>query len=166
MTQQEKLQAIRQWLKDNEIKYTRKFRVKTNDGGIVIADIQIFDSFISIHVSKGKEDEEDFFKKVSKIFHPVFIREEETVEFIIEKIQNTRIRHFEEKRLADIRRAERQERHLKLLEEEKLAKARRIAEKKEKQKKKLAQKQQEQSKPKRKRMRIVNYEKVEPIKKY
>lgn len=166
MTQQEKLQAVRQWLKDNEIKYTRKFRVRTDDGGIVIADIQIFDSFISIHVSKGKEDEEEFFKKVSKIFRPVFIREEETVEFIIEKIQNTRNTMLENIRLAPIRRAERQERNRKLLEEQRIAKEKRLAEKKERQKKKLAKKQQELSKPKRKRMRIVNYEKVEPIKKY
>ena len=77
----EKLEAVKNWLKENKIEFVENHKTKV---GLEI-DLWIPKLLIAIHVG---EDDGKFYKKTRKWAKPFFIREEETVEFELEKIGN------------------------------------------------------------------------------
>ena len=147
MTNKEKLEALKQWLTENKVKFEENHYSKTKS---ITFDLLIAAHRIVVHLSDEKD--QAFYKKVRKYYKPFFIREGETVEFIIEKMQNCIADQMvqaqkqfenEQKRAEGMREAEE---NMKRHEEKEAAKL-------------AAQK------PKRQRVRIQRFEKVEPRRK-
>lgn len=101
MTNEEKLEELKKFLKENNIKYfenhySKAFRLKI--------DLQLWDLKIAVFLSDGDwEKETSVVEKVSlygkdvmlkNIYNPFFIRESESVEFVIEKMQNCIIKRM------------------------------------------------------------------------
>lgn len=81
MTNKEKLEVLKGFLKENDIPF------KEN----VIRKGQRCDLFISkYHICVRLSDENDqrFYEVVKFYFHPLFIRKHESAEFVVEKMQN------------------------------------------------------------------------------
>ena len=81
MTNKEKLEALKAFLKENNISFMEK----------VVRKGQLFDLYISkylICVRLSDENDQNFYERVKYGFHPLFIRNNETSEFVIEKMQN------------------------------------------------------------------------------
>ena len=76
-----KLKALKGWLKENNISYKESY---VSGNGIKM-DLWIVGLLIAVHVG---DDDGVFYKKTHKWCKPFFIRESESVEFILEKIQN------------------------------------------------------------------------------
>jgi len=142
MTNEEKLELLKKFLDENGIRYDEHHRSGTN----VIMDLQIPDYMIAVHLSNDFDD--TFYRMVYRVYHPFFIRESESAEFVLEKMQNC-ITDIMVKRQAKFEAAQKKEEN-----------RRKSAEDLKRHAEKLAKKAAEQ-KPKRQRMRIVRYEKVE-----
>ena len=146
MTNKEKLEDLKVFLTENGIKFIEGYK----SGLHVLMDLKLPDYMIAVHLSDDKDDE--FYHRTFRQYKPFFIRESETPDFIIEKMQNCitdimvkRQKIYEKKQKKEEGKriaAEYERRH-----QEKLA-ARAAAEK-----------------PKRKRVRIPMAERVTPIKK-
>lgn len=146
MTNEEKLEGLKAFLTENGIKFIENYK----SGLHVLMDLKLPDYMIAVHLSDDKDDE--FYHRTFRQYKPFFIRESETPDFIIEKMQNCitdimvkRQKIYEKKQKKEEGKriaAEYERRH-----QEKLA-ARAAAEK-----------------PKRKRVRIQHFEKVEPRRK-
>ena len=102
MTNKEKLEVLKGFLKENNIPFKEK----------VMQRGQKFDLYISkfgICVRLSDENDQRFYEKIKYIVHPLFIRENETPEFVVEKMQNLIIyrmkcqhkRHQNEKGIAN-----------------------------------------------------------------
>ena len=81
MTNKQKLEELKKFLKENNIPF------KEN----VVRKGQHFSLYISkylICVRLSDENDQKFYERIKHIFHPLFIREKETPEFVIEKMQN------------------------------------------------------------------------------
>ena len=81
MTNNEKLEKLKGFLKENNIQF------KEN----VIRKGQHFDLFIGkylICVRLSDENDQKFYEQIKTAYHPLFIRESESVEFVLEKMQN------------------------------------------------------------------------------
>lgn len=78
-TNQEKLEALKAWLIENGYKYRENVEFVGQQ-----ADLMVDYPRIAVHV--GESDE--FFRKVKYKAAPFFIRDSETVEFVIEKMTN------------------------------------------------------------------------------
>lgn len=126
MTKKEKFEHLKEFLQEQKISFLENCKTRLG----VIMDLEVVKFRIAVHVSDETDD--DFFKNTRRRYKPFFIREEESMEFIIEKMQNC---------ICDVM-MQRQKNF-----ERKNAKA---DEKKE----------PEAEAPKRKRQRIVRYEKV------
>lgn len=90
-TNLQKLEALKQWLTENNIKYVENY--ESNFG--VKMDVKIPSLMIAIFLSDdNKEKEQSIYTSVSgktklyRVYKPFFIRESETKEFVLEKIQN------------------------------------------------------------------------------
>lgn len=83
MTNKEKLEAVKNFCRENNIDFTER---KKPEG---LCDVFLTKFYVAIHISNEKDAE--FYERY-KGKNPVFIREEESVEFIIEKVQNTIIK--------------------------------------------------------------------------
>ena len=89
MTKKEKLEMLKAFLSENKIYFSKNFSLKNAQG--IVADLYIRRyGRIAVHVSDDKDPE--FYNATKRKYLPFFIREEETPEFIIEKMQNTIIR--------------------------------------------------------------------------
>ena len=136
MSKQEKLEALKAFLEENKIEYDLNYESK---GCKVMFDLRVIKQKIVVHMSDDHDQE--FYLNTRRKYHPFFIREGETVEFIIEKMQNclydcmmSQQKKIDGKRLN----SENYVRHME----------------------KVNKKAQKAEKPKRKRQRIVRYEKV------
>lgn len=81
MTNREKLEVLKAFLNENNIPF------KEN----VIRKGQRFDLSIGkylICVRLSDENDQKFYEVIKKVYHPLFIREKETAEFVVEKMQN------------------------------------------------------------------------------
>lgn len=81
MTNKEKLEVLKAFLNENGIPF------KEN----VMRKGQMFDLLIGqylICVRLSDENDQRFYEVVKYFYHPLFIRENETPEFVIEKMQN------------------------------------------------------------------------------
>lgn len=81
MTKEEKLESIKKYLDDKGIEYS--LPKKENP----LCHLYVKGHYnIAVHMSNGQND--DFFKKYRDNARPLFIRDEETPDFIIEKMKN------------------------------------------------------------------------------
>lgn len=81
MTNKEKLEVLKSFLQENSIPF------KEN----VIRKGQHFDLFIGkylICVRLSDENDQNVYEVIKHFYHPLFIREKETAEFVVEKMQN------------------------------------------------------------------------------
>lgn len=82
--QKSKLEVIMNFLNDNKIAFHPQYNGKAN----VTPDLYVPKHKIMVKVSEGKESDDEFFMKVRRRYHPLFIRDNDTREFVLEKIQN------------------------------------------------------------------------------
>lgn len=85
MTNNEKLEAIKDFLRENKIRFALHHSDKRRK---IKGDAYVPKYDIIVKLSEGKEKDDAFFKKVRFRYHPLFIRNEETKEFVLEKMQN------------------------------------------------------------------------------
>ena len=83
MTNKEKLEALKAFLTENNVKFVENHFSKTNK---LTFDVLIKDLRIAVHLSD--ENDQTFYQKIYKYYKPFFIRESETVDFVLEKMQN------------------------------------------------------------------------------
>lgn len=149
MTNQEKLEKLKEWLKDNNIPFVENYTSKSRG---VTFDLRVKKPLIGVCISSERDQE--IFQKIKRVYAPFFIREGETAEFVIEKMQNCIVNKMMQ--------AQRE-----LEKKNKREEGKRIAEENERRhqanlaKKATAEKSSKKAEvPKRKRQRIVRYEKV------
>lgn len=149
MTNQEKLEKLKEWLKDNDIPFEENYTSKSRG---VTFELRVKKPLIGVCISSERDRE--IFQKVKRVYAPFFIRESETAEFVIEKMQNCIVNKMMQ--------AQRE-----LEKKNKREEGKRIAEENERRhqanlaKKAAAEKSAKKAEtPKRKRQRIVRYEKV------
>ena len=82
MDKKEKLEALKNFLREKNVSY-KEDKVATN--GMKI-DLFVRNYGIAVHLSD--DTDQTFFKSTKKLYNPFFIRDEETIEFILEKMQN------------------------------------------------------------------------------
>ena len=81
MTNKEKLEVLKSFLQENSIPFKED----------VIRKGQHFDLFIGMYlicVRLSNENDQNFYEVIKHFYHPLFIREKETAEFVVEKMQN------------------------------------------------------------------------------
>lgn len=81
MTNREKLEVLKAFLNENSIPFKENVMWKG----------QKFDLYIGkyhICVRLSDENDQKFYERVKRIYHPLFIRESETSDFVLEKMQN------------------------------------------------------------------------------
>ena len=148
MTNNEKLEKLKEWLKDNNVPFEENH--KSRSTGLTF-DLMVKKPLIAVCISSENDDE--IFHRIKRTYAPFFIRESETAEFIIEKMQNCIVNRMMQQQKAMEKEAKKED-------------GRRIAAEAEKRhQEKLARKAAAQAaaeKPKRKRVRIQHFEKVEP----
>lgn len=141
MTNKEKLEALKAFLSENNLDYEDNYKAK-------VADIDLLVTKHSIAVHLSDKHDQEFFNKTKYHYKPFFIRDEETVDFILEKMQNCIIDRMQkqQKKLEGLQIAKE---NLKRHEANLL--------------KKSAKTETIPEKPKRKRVRIPVAERVTPI---
>ena len=144
MTNKEKLEKLKDFLRQNEIPFEENHESQLH----VVMDLQIKDYMIAVHISD--EHDQEFYQKTFKYYNPFFIRERESADFIINKMQLCITKIM----------MRRQAQYMK--KQQKEANRRMEAENMKRREEKLAAKVSRSAagKPKRKRQRIVRYEKV------
>jgi len=145
MTNKEKLEALKAFLVENKVEFVENYKSRSKH---VVFDLRIGSPRIAVLISNNLDNET--YRKIRKGYAPFLIRDNETVEFIIEKMKNCIVDGM----MLEQKRMERETRK----EEARLY----IAECERRHQEKLARKASVQQ-PKRKRVRIVRYEKVEHI---
>lgn len=83
MSNKEKLEALKAFLTENNVKFVENHYSKTNK---LTFDLLIKDLQIAVHLSD--KNDQTFYKKIYRYYKPFFIRESETADFVIEKMQN------------------------------------------------------------------------------
>ena len=83
--QKAKLKALQAFLTENGMSYFSPFKSKKHD---VKASLYVPKHRIIVKMSEGEVKDTEFFLKVKYVYRPLFIRESETAEFIVEKMQN------------------------------------------------------------------------------
>ena len=81
MTNIEKLEALKKFLKENNIPYKKDYKLRG-----AVCDLFIDKFKICVRISQ--EDDQVFYKRMKYGLHPLFIRESETAEVVVEKMQN------------------------------------------------------------------------------
>lgn len=174
MTNEEKLEELKKWMRENKIPYLVNHFSRTTQ---TLLPIKVRKYRIAVRIG----DDDEFFQKVKRTYHPIFIRDTDTAEFVIEKMQNTitksmlyqhkRMLVAEQKEKNRAMEREKEKRHQeKLIEKEKRREEmKRLKEERDRKKaeEKAAKEEKErrrielQEPPKRKRQRIgVRYEKA------
>ena len=81
VTNEKKLEALKGWLRENNVEFEENHVTKA---GLHI-DVWIPSLMIAVHLG---DDDGKFYKKTCCWCKPFFIRETETLGFVLEKIQN------------------------------------------------------------------------------
>ena len=88
---QKKLKALKNWLKENNITFVDNH---VSDFGVKM-EVMIPKLNIAVFLSDGNKDEENKKynagtgkRKLFRVYRPFFIRESESLEFVLEKLQN------------------------------------------------------------------------------
>ena len=95
MTNQEKLEKLKEWLKDNNIPFDENH--KSRSTGFTF-DLRVKKPLIAVCISSEKDNE--IFNRIKRTYAPFFIRESESPEFIIEKMQNCIIEEMKKRQQA------------------------------------------------------------------
>lgn len=82
VSNEKKLEAVKSWLTENNIVFKENHVTRV---GLQIS-LWVPKLFIAIHV--GDDPDSMFYKKTYKWCHPFYIRSSETLEFVLEKLQN------------------------------------------------------------------------------
>lgn len=85
MTNREKLKAVKRFLKENGLKFYTNFVSREGERH---PDVYLPSYKVMVKVSEGKEKDDEFFLAVRRKYHPLFIRDNEDVDFVLEKLQN------------------------------------------------------------------------------
>ena len=147
MTNKEKLEALKAFLIENKVEFVENYKSRSKH---VVFDLRIGSPRIAVIISNNLDNET--YRKIRKGYALLLIRDNETVEFIVEKMKNCIV----DRMMLEQKKMEKETKK----EEARLF----AAECKRRHQEKLARKVAAK-KPKRKRLRIVRYEKVEPKKK-
>ena len=86
MTNEEKLEKLKEFLKENGLVFYEEFRLGKKIG--VTADLYIPRHRIVVKIARKTEEDDKFFHATKRYWRPFFIREEESVDFVIEKMYN------------------------------------------------------------------------------
>ena len=81
MSQKQKLEILKKFLRENSIPFQEK----------CVRKGQFMELYISkylICVRLSDENDQNFYEKIKYIYHPLFIRDNESAEFVVEKMQN------------------------------------------------------------------------------
>ena len=82
-----KVEAVKNFLKANKIVFEEN---RNSEVCGVVLPLYIPKFRLCVHVG----DDQNFYKAVAKKYYPVFVRDTDTTEFVLEKIQNTIIRRM------------------------------------------------------------------------
>lgn len=85
ITNEQKLQAVKEFLSENGIPYEENRKSKRC--GVVIP-LSVKKHRIAIHIG----DNQEFYERTKGKYYPIFIRDEDTKAKVIEKVQNTIIK--------------------------------------------------------------------------
>lgn len=171
MTNKEKIEGLKKFLDNNNVSYTENYKSGFN----VTIDLKITKFMIAVHV-ENNGDCDDFYRAIKNPYTPFMIRDSDTLDFVIEKMQNCIVQVLLRRQRAQNNR-ERKEKniqmHKKMVELAKERRRKRQMEKEAKEanrmlSKEITERLKEESKivqsadehTKRKRKRIVRYEKV------
>ncbi len=83
MTNKEKLEVLKAFLVENKIEFRENYWSRTNN---VVFDLRILSPRIAVIISG--ENDQSIYMKIRRGYAPFFIRDSETADFIIEKMQN------------------------------------------------------------------------------
>ena len=83
MDNNKKLEAIKAFLRENNLNFEENHFSKSRKINI---DLVVYPYRIAVHLSDDKDRE--FFNKTKRHYHPFFIRDNESEEFVLEKMQN------------------------------------------------------------------------------
>lgn len=92
MTLQEKKEELKKFLTENKVKFREDVPLRRCQV-LVTGDLLVQPYNIAVHLSD--EHDTEFFKAVRNKYKPFFIREDEAMEFIIEKMQNSIIERMQ-----------------------------------------------------------------------
>lgn len=81
MANREKLEVLKAFLRENNISFKEKCKCSGKKVSLYIGKYRIC-------VRISNEYDQSFYDRVKYHFHPLFIRESETAEFVVEKMQN------------------------------------------------------------------------------
>lgn len=81
MTNSEKLEVLKGFLKENKIPFQENVSRKGQH-----LDLYISKYLICVRLSD--ENDQKFYEKIKKVYHPLFIRKAESADFVVEKMQN------------------------------------------------------------------------------
>jgi hypothetical protein len=95
MTNRDKLEAIKAFLRENNLNFEENHFSKSRKINI---DLVVYPYRIAIHFSDDKDRE--FFNKTKRHYHPFFIRDIESEEFVLEKMQNCIIEEMKKRQQA------------------------------------------------------------------
>lgn len=143
MTNKGKLEALKAFLIENKVEFVENYKSRSKH---VVFDLRIGSPRIAVIISNNLDNET--YRKIRKGYAPFLIRDNETAEFIIEKMKNCIVdcMMLEQKRMERETRKEKARIY--------------IAECERRHQEKLARKAAARE-PKRKRVRIQHFEKVE-----
>lgn len=102
MTNEEKLRFVMAFLAENHIKYWFHEVVRVGEWNLCLPKLRVY-------IKIDGFDGQDFFNKYKKFGYPIFVRDEETAEFILEKVQETIFRSMVRAQEAIDRKAKREE---------------------------------------------------------
>ena len=85
LTPKTKLEAMKEWLKENNIPYKEDYKCKATG---VCAPLVVPKHRIIVNIG----DDQEFFLKVRHRYFPIFIRPEDNKAKVLEKLQNTIIK--------------------------------------------------------------------------
>ena len=83
MENKEKLKALIAFLTENNLNFEENHFSRSKKINI---DLVVYPYRIAVHLSDDKDRE--FFNKTKRHYHPFFIRDNESEEFVLEKMQN------------------------------------------------------------------------------
>ena len=81
MTTKQKMERVKAFLTENGIPFKENFRDRRG------RKLHIYISNFKIVIHPN--DDQRFYKSVRFDYHPIFVREEDTLEFVLEKVRNT-----------------------------------------------------------------------------
>ena len=83
MENKEKLEAVKAFLTENNLNFEENHFSKSRKINI---DMVVYPYRIAVHLSD--DNDREFFNKTKRHYHPFFIRDNESEEFVLEKMQN------------------------------------------------------------------------------